>query len=129
MIKGSKMWKVVLLAALMCHWVAAETALPRFGAYEALVIESEVIVGVKHADDDKIWLMLNPAYKEREIQLKISASKGADYRKWFTGNEVLISAANQGKAANEWTDWVRTQQKYIEYWMDGRLILHLRRVD
>lgn len=103
--------------------------LPRFGSYEALSIEREIIRGVRHADDGKIWLMLNPAYKEREIQLKISAQKGAAYRKWFTGDEVLISPAGQGKAANEWTDWIRTESRYIEYWMDGRLILHLRRTD
>lgn len=123
-----------LLATILLFWTtvghaqAADTQ-PRFGAYVALAINSEVVKGVKHDEEDKVWLLLNPAFKEKELQLKISQSQGADYRKWYTGSEILISAANQGKAANEWADWIRTQSPYIEYWMDGKLILHLKRAD
>lgn len=101
----------------------------RFGPYEALEINSDVIRGVKVDDGNAIWLLLNPSYKEKELIVKLSNEKGAGYRKWENGTYELISPANQGKQANEWTDWVRTKANFIEYWMDDVLILHLKKVD
>lgn len=100
----------------------------RFGPYAALTINSEVVRGVKVDEADKIWLLLNPEYRERELIVKISNEEGASYRKWFNGTEELISPANQGKQANEWTDWIRTEAAYIEYWMSGQKVLHLKKV-
>lgn len=123
-----------ILVCAICGFAAAAAAesrgepLPRFGGYEALFIDPTVVLGVKHGEDDKIWIMLDPAHKEKELRLKISMREGADYRKWYTGDEELVSAANQNKAPMEWTDWVRTQSPYIEYWIEGRKVLHLRRV-
>lgn len=101
----------------------------RFGPYEALEINSDVVRGVKVDDGNAIWLLLNPAYKEKELIVKLSNEKDAGYRKWENGSFELVSPANQGKQANEWTDWVRTKSNYIEYWMDGVLILHLKKVE
>jgi len=101
----------------------------RFGPYEALTINSDVIRGVKVDEAGKIWLLLNPDYRELELRLKISMEEGANYRKWFTGEEVLVSPANQGKQPNAWTDWIETQSKYIEYWMNGEKVLHLKKVE
>lgn len=100
----------------------------RFGPYEALTINSDVIRGVKVDDAGKIWLLLNPSYRDREIVVKISNEEGASYRQWFNGTEELISPANQGKQPNEWTDWLETQAPYIEYWMSGEKVLHLKKV-
>jgi hypothetical protein len=99
-----------------------------FGPYEALTINSEIIRGVKVDEAGKIWLLLNPTYREQEIIVKISSENGAGYRKWFTGNYELVSPANQGKQANQWTDWIETVSPYIEYWMSGEKILHLKKV-
>ena len=65
---------------------------------------------------------------ERELQLKISSQEDAAYRNWYTGSPILISAAGQGKEPNAWTDWIETTSNYIEYWMDGKRILHLKRI-
>ena len=99
-----------------------------FGPYEALTINHEVIRGVKVDDHGKIWLLLNPAYREKELIVKISNLPGASYRSWFNGSEELVSPANQGKQPNQWTDWIETVSPYIEYWMDGEKILHLKKV-
>jgi hypothetical protein len=107
----------------------AEGANVRFGPYEALSINSDVIRGVKVDEAGKIWILLNPTYREREIVLKISNREGAEYRDWFTGGKELVSPANQGKQANQWTDWVETEAPYIEYWMSDRKILHLKKVE
>lgn len=126
--KTSRMgWLVVALAViLMSAPVSAEN--PRFGPYEAIHINSDVIRGVKVDDDRKIWLLLNPKYKEKELLLKASNAESSGYRKWENGSQELISPANQGKAPNQWTDWVRTKAPYVEYWMDGQLVLHLKKV-
>jgi hypothetical protein len=100
----------------------------RFGPYRALEINSDVIRGVKVDDAGKIWLLLNPAYRENELVVKISNENGASYRKWFTGEYELVSPADQGKQPNAWTDWIETQASYVEYWMNGRKILHLHKV-
>ncbi len=101
----------------------------RFGPYEALTINSDVVRGVKVDDGKAVWLLLNPSYKEKELIVKLSNEKGAGYRKWENGTFELVSPANQGKQANEWTDWVRTKSNYIEYWMEGTLVLHLKKVE
>ena len=102
---------------------------PRFGPYEALTISEEIIRGVKVDDDGKIWLLLNPDYLEKEIVLKISEQEGASYRKWHNGEFELKSPAGQDKQPNQWTDWVRTRSRYIEYWIDGKMILHLKKIE
>lgn len=99
-----------------------------FGPYEALSINSDVIRGVKVDDGGKVWLLLNPEHREREIIVRISNEEGAGYRDWDTGGKDLVSPANQDKQANAWTDWIETEAAYIEYWMNNRKILHLKKV-
>lgn len=101
----------------------------RFGPYEALTINSEIVRGVKVDEAGKIWLLLNPLYKERELVVRISNLEGASYRKWFNGKDELVSPADQGKQANQWTDWIETEAPFIEYWMSGEKILHLKKVE
>ncbi|MGC9452558.1 MAG: hypothetical protein ACP5I4_14060 [Oceanipulchritudo sp.] len=120
---------ICLLAAVLMipHTLEANV---RFGPYEALSINSDVIRGVKVEENGRIWILLNPAYRERELIVKISNREGSDYRKWYTsGTEELVSPANQGKQANAWTDWIETEAGYIEYWMNGQLVLHLVKVE
>ena len=107
---------------------------PRFGPYEALVFNKSVLKNVViKPPEDTIYLHLEPAHKDKEIQIKISTQPFSNYRKWFEGQNtrengfVLVSPANAGKGANELSDWLRTSAPYIEYWMDGELFLHLKR--
>lgn len=105
--------------------VQAQDQKTEFGPYVALVRDTNIVRDVKVEENGRIYLLLNPDFKEKEIILKNSMVKGEAYRKWFTGEVELISAANQGKAPDEYTDWVTSSANYIEYHMDGKLILHL----
>ncbi len=98
-----------------------------FAPYVALVRNKEIVKDVKVEENGRIYLLLNPDYKEKEIILKNSNGNKSGYRKWFNGEYELVSAANQGKAANEYTDWVVTSGNYVEYYLDGSLILHLKK--
>ncbi|NDV62468.1 hypothetical protein G0Q06_08405 [Puniceicoccales bacterium CK1056] len=122
--------KILVICAFVIPLASVASAEGKilFGPYEALTINSEVVRGVKVDDGGKIWLLLNPTYREQEIILKISSEEGAGYRKWFNGSYELVSPANQGKQPNQWTDWIETVSPYIEYWMSGEKILHLKKV-
>ena len=120
---------IMVLLAFLCALPAGLSGAVRFGPYEALAINSDVIRGVKVEDNGEVWILLNPAYRDRELRVKISSQKGSGYRKWHHGTFELISPANQDKQANQWTDWVLTESKFIEYWMNDELILHLEKVE
>ncbi len=50
-------------------------------------------------------------------------------RNGYNGEKELASQANQGKAPNEFTDWIETSANYVEYYMEGNLFLHLGKND
>ena len=127
----------MLIAMTLSFWghfaAAAEetgtsTTEPIFGPFKAIKIDSTYVQGVKVDNAGKIWLMLQPEVRKKELILKNSSLEGSGYRNWYNGTQQLISPANQGKAANTWTDWVETTAPFIEYWMEGKLILHLKRI-
>jgi hypothetical protein len=120
---------VILFLAITCLLPAGLLGAVRFGPYEALTINSDVIRGVKVEENGEVWILLNPDYRERELVVKISNRNKDGYRKWHHGTFELVSPANQGKQANQWTDWVLTESKFIEYWMSDQLILHLEKVE
>ena len=131
-VKQLKQYSSILFLGLVLSILALPAELNasvRFGPYEALTINSDVVRGVKVEDNGEVWLLLNPAYRERELIVKISTENGANYRQWHTGSQELVSPADQGKQANQWTDWVLTTAPYIEYWMSGEKILHLKKVE
>jgi len=108
---------------------SGESGEEQFGPYTALTRNAEIVRDVKIAENGRIYLLLSPADKEKEIILKNSNFFKSGYRNWFNGKQELISPANQGKAPNEYTDWVETTGNYVEYYMDGELILHLAKTE
>lgn len=110
--------------------LVAENASPEiFGPYTALARNDEIVKNVRVNENGRIYLLLNSDHKEKEIILKNSNYNKSGYRNWYNGSRELVSPANQGKAPNEYTDWVDTTANYIEYYMDGQLILHLAKTD
>ena len=105
--------------------IAADVSPETFGPYTALVRNDDIVKNVKVNENGRIYLLLNSDHKEKEIILKNSNFNKKGYRNWFNGEHELVSPANQGKAPNEYTDWVDTTANFIEYHMEGQLILHL----
>ena len=126
----SKFTATLVAIALVSLALAQEDkALETFGPSTALARDAEIVKDVKIAENGRIYLLLNPVYKEKEIVLKNSNFFKAGYRNWFNGKQELVSPANQGKPSNENTDWVETTGNYVEYYMDGALILHLAKTE
>jgi hypothetical protein len=97
-----------------------------FGPWEAVLFDGAALQNVKVTGDD-IFIMLQPAHRNNKITMKASMAKGGPYRKWFTGNEVLESQQNDGRAADIWSDSIQSSANYIEYFSNGKLFLHLKR--
>ncbi|MCH6256904.1 hypothetical protein MLD52_10120 [Puniceicoccaceae bacterium K14] len=106
--------------------IGAEGSQKSFGPYETITFNEEVLQDVKVDKEGNILLQLNPDFKDREIVVKISNQLFKNYREWWHGELELVSPAHNGKAANGWTDRVKTQANFIEYWMDGDIFLHLQ---
>ena len=107
---------------------ARETA-SNYGPYHAIAINRGIVRDVKVDKELNIHLQLFPEHKDKELVVKISNERFAGYRTWFHGGLELVYPANAGKTAYGWTDLVKTKAKYIEYWMDGSIFLHLKRSD
>ena len=104
-------------------------AKPRFGPYEARVMNCEIVRDVKVDAELNVWLQLEIPYKDKELTVRISNEPGRSYRKWWHDQYDLVSPANAGKEPLGWTDRVQVKARFIEYWMDGQMFLHLERVD
>lgn len=102
----------------------------RIGPYRALTFDESILQEVIYRESDNtVWLRLRPEKRNEEIVVKISNQKFANYRKWFTTDDFeLVSPANAGKQPNALTDWLTTQARFIEYYMNDKLFLHLERV-
>lgn len=106
-----------------------QSEMPTFGPYRAIAINRDVVRDVKVDEELNVHLQLYPAHKDKEIVVKISNDRFAGYREWVHGGLELVSPANAGKPPYGWSDWVQVKAKYIEYWMDGEIFLHLMRTD
>lgn len=101
---------------------------PRFGPFIALVMDTDYVTDVKYDDDTKIWILLRPQHKDKELILRLSNQDKKSYRKWANGEYQFVAVAERGNAANQFTDWIRTTANYVEYWIDDKMVLHLKRV-
>jgi len=117
---------LLALAAILSFDLCTEAKEPETcGPYTALECNTEIVKDVKVSATGRVYLLINPTHKDKEIVLKNSQQFKAGYRNWYNGEKELVSASNQGKAPSEYTEWVETSANYIEYYMDGDIILHL----
>ena len=109
--------------------VPAGPETPVFGPYQAIAINRDVVERREGRRGTECSFATFPAHKDKQLVVKISDERFSSYREWFHGGYELLSPANAGKPSYGWTDWVQTKAKYIEYWMDGEVFLHLKRRD
>lgn len=97
-----------------------------FGPFQAVVFDEEIIQDVQVKGPD-IFIKLQPDHRNDTLTMKNSMQAGGPYRKWFTGNEILVAQENSGREANGWTDRIQSSANYIDYYSDGKLFLRLKR--
>jgi len=127
MMKLSRLFTLLVFIGLV-PFTSAQEANPVFGPYEAIVYDHEVLQGVKVDGESNVFVMFQPDKTDTQLVLRISMIEGAQYRNWLIGGTDFVSQENTGRAANIWTDRVQTTSNYIEYWADGKLFLHLKKI-
>ena len=92
--------------------------------FNILSQNTAVVTDVK-AENMDVWIKLASAHDSDIVTVRISNRNKDFYRTWFHGNVDLVSTGFRG--SDVWSDRVQTQAKYIEYWVNDELVLHLER--
>ena len=90
-----------------------------------ILAQDETVVKEVRSEGDNVWIKLAPNNLEDSITLRISNQNRDSYRKWFNNQQDLVSSGLRGR--NVWSDRVQTKARYIEYWHNNVLVLHLER--
>lgn len=90
-----------------------------------ILAQDEAVVVEIRSEGDNVWIKLAPNYLADSITVRISDGNRDLYRIWFNNEQDLVSDGVRGK--NIWSDRVQTNARYIEYWHNDLLVLHLER--
>ena len=90
-----------------------------------ILAQDEAVVKEVKTEGENVWIKLAPNYLSDSIRLRISNQNGDSYRTWFNNEKDLVSEGFRGR--NVWSDRVQTKARYIEYWHNDVLVLHLER--
>jgi len=100
------------------------------GPYSAIEMDPEIVKGITTENGD-IYVRISRPYRDRSFVVKISDEYLADYRQWLNGDSKMPVRVYRSKDHDKQgcTYRINTTARYVEYWMNGDLILHLRRTD
>ena len=100
----------------------------RFGPFTALKIDRSVVEGVLVEGND-IYVKVSKEYWHSDFAVKISNKNNEQYRKWANGelNMPVKVYRSQKNDKQGYTYRINTTARFVEYWLDGKLVLHLER--
>jgi hypothetical protein len=118
---------MVMFAATIALAAAGETV--EFGPFDAIHVDRDAVEDVQ-VDGDAIYVKVAPKLRQAEFTVKISNSKSAGYRAWGSGGNEMTVKVYQSRQKNRlgFTYRITTGARFVEYWTDGKLVLHLERV-
>ena len=90
-----------------------------------ILAQDEAVVKEIKSEGENVWIKLAPNFQADSITVRISNQNQGSYRIWFNNEKDLVSSGSRGR--NTWSDRVQTKAKYIEYWHNNILVLHLER--
>ena len=122
-----KKWLIVI-SVLVCL-VSVPALAQKFGDFSAIKMDKDVVEDVFIQGND-IYLKINKAYWGATFKVKISNENMSGYRQWSSGDEEMAVKVYQSQKENRqgYTYRINTAAKFVEYWMDGKLVLHLERM-
>ena len=114
---------VVFLPAV----VGAQGA-PTFGSYTAIKMERSVVEDVL-VQESGLYVKVTNDYWNKDFIVKISNEDMAYYRTWLNGESEMSIKVYQSQQRNlqGYTYRINTAARFIEYWVDGNLVLHLEK--
>lgn len=93
-------------------------------AFNVLTQDKSIVSSVRSEGSD-VWIKLTPNHVDDTVTVRISNKNRDFYRNWFNDSVDLVSTGFRGN--DVWSDRVQTNSNFIEYWVDGVLVLHLER--
>jgi hypothetical protein len=100
----------------------------QFGNFKALMIDNEVVDHVFSEGND-IYVKIQTPYWNNEFTVRISDGNQTGYRTWFSGDMDYTVRLHLSEVSDRqgYTYRINTGAGYVEYWVNGRMVLHLER--
>jgi len=123
-----KLFVAVLAFAFLCPIAVQAQEPATFGPFTALKIDKQVVQGVV-ADGDNVYVKVAEDFRDASFTVKISNKNGTDYRKWYGDKTEMVVKVYQTDKINKqgYTYKINSSARFIEYHMDGKLVLQLER--
>lgn len=112
-----------LISLLLAFPLFAQDAAQEQGL--EILIQDETVVKEVRSEGNNVWIKLAPNHSADSITVRISDKNRDFYRIWFNNEQDLVSDIERGR--NVWSDRVQTNARYIEYWHNDILVLHLEK--
>jgi len=99
----------------------------QYGPFTAISIDRQVVQDVI-SQGEYVYVKLAPGYQSAVV--KRSEANKANYGKWYDGSAALVvkvSSSDNIKNKKGYTYRISTSAKFIEYYVGGKMILHLKR--
>ena len=102
---------------------------PMYGPFTALKLDAQVVEDVR-VESDNVYVKVQPDWRNSAFTVKLADGNMADYRKWYDGTSEMAVKVYHGQQTDKqgYTYRVSTTAKYLEYYLNGKLILQLERV-
>lgn len=100
------------------------------GPYSAIEMDPEIVKAITTENGD-LYVRISQEYRDQSFVVKISDEYLADYRQWLNGDSKMPVRVYRSRDHDKqgYTYRINTTARYVEYWMNGDLILHLKRTD
>jgi hypothetical protein len=123
-----KLFVAVLAFAFLCPIAVQAQEPPKFGPFIALKLDKQVVEGVV-VEEDNVYVKVDKDFWNASFTVKISNKNGADYRNWFGDKTEMVVKVYQTDKVNKqgYTYKINSSARFIEYHMDGRLVLQIER--
>lgn len=119
---------VSLALAVFLPAVVGAQGAPTFGPYTAIKMERSVVEDVL-VQESGLYVKVTNDYWNKDFIVKISNEDMAYYRTWLNGESEMSIKVYQSQQRNlqGYTYRINTAARFIEYWVDGNLVLHLEK--
>ena len=103
---------------------------PTYGPYAALKVDSQVVADVR-VEGDNLYVKVQPGSWNDSFTVKIADGNMADYRQWYDGASEKAVKVYQSQNSDKqgYTYRISTTAKFVEYYLGGKLVLQLERVN
>jgi len=124
--------KFIILGALLCLAPALAQAQDStiYWPFTVLSVNEAIVKDVVIEGDD-IYVKVNEDYWDIDVTVKLSDEYMESYRSWLNGDMEMPVKVYRSQVRNKQghTYRINTSAKFVEYWYNGELILHLERLE